>query len=552
MPALNALNRRFVTESWLCGALLLAVLLATVQSYRAGMTGAFSSDDYGFLLANLRFADAWQALSVFGEHDSVQNEQYRPLVRLSMWLNWQLSQDATAFHWTNLILHLGNTAALFLLLRLLFDRPAPALVGATAFALHPIHSTNVLFVLGRPDLLFSLFYLAALLLFLLHWRRSGARTILVLSLLLFVLALASKEMAISLPVLLLAMTIVLGEGTARARATSALRSTLPYFLVLLCYVGLRVLFVLRDGWEANVSGYLNFAASAILFKAGAWSFGLAYPFDLYRMRHLLESDPQRFLAVASVGCALAVAVTHLALWRRWRSFYGDRLFWLGAAWIPITLLPILGGNPHRWYLYLPSAGFCMVLAATWNSLRARPLCSVALIIGLLFYASELAKQSRIWARQSELSEEFLQQVHDLGMRSSETHWFANVPFGYKSAFLFTIDSLAEAIELRFGLQPDIRILSYVNLSDELRIESARIGSDWRFRLEPDAYGFVLFPSFRRRFAASTTPQEIQGAEVEIKALSQANTVAEYWVRLPSPPFGRFHYFDGQQLQTDHR
>ena len=542
--------RGFITESRLCGALLLAVLLATVLSYRAGMTGGFSADDYVFLRANLRFADAWQALSVFGEHDNVQKIAYRPLVRLSLWLNWQLSQDATAFHWTNLLLHLGNTAALFLLLRLLFDRPAPALVGATAFALHPIHSTNVLWVMGRTDLLFSLFYLAALLLFLLHWRRSGARTILVLSLLLFVLALASKEMAISLPVLLLAMTTVLGEGTARARAASALRSTLPYFLVLLCYVGLRVLFVLRDGWETTPSEYLNFAASAILFKAGAWSLSLAYPFDLYRMRHLLESEPQRFLVTASVVCTLAVVAMHLALWRRWRSFYGDRLFWLGAAWIPITLLPILGGSPNRWYLYLPSAGFCMVLAATWNSLRARHLCSAALIIGLLFYASELVKQSRTWSRQSELSEKLLQQVHDLGMRSSETHWFANVPFGYKSAFLFPGHlSFAAAIELRFGLQPDIRILSYVNLRDELRIESARIGSDWLFRLEPDAHAFVVLPGYRRRFAASTT-QWIQGAEVEIKALSQANTATEYWVRLPSPSFGRFHYFDGQQLQTD--
>ena len=535
----------FVTESRLCGALLLAVLLVTVLSYREGMTDAFSSDDYRHLLKNARLADAWQALSVFAEQDG---REYRPLVRLSLWLNWRFSQDATAFHWTNLILHLGNAACLFLVLRLLFGRPAPALVGGAAFALHPIHSTNVLFVMGRTDLLFSLFYLGALLLFLLHWHRRGVRTLHVLSLLLFALALLSKEMAVSLPALLLVMTIVLGEGAVRARAASALRLTLPHFLVLLCYAGLR-LHHLSDGWQEDVSGYLNFAPSALLDKAAAWSLGLAYPFELYRIRHLLESDPRRFLAVASVGCALVLAVMHLAIWRRWRCFYGNPVFLLGAAWLPITLLPILGGNPHRWYLYLPSAGFCMMLAAAWISLRARPLCAVVLMVGLLYYALELAEQSRIWSRQSELSEEFLQQTHGLGMRPSETHWFANVPFGYKSAFLFTFDSLADAIELRFGLRPDIRILSYVNLRDELRIESARIGSDWRFRFEPDAYGFFLFPPAQRRFAASTPTLGIQGAEVEIKALPPANVAAEYQIRLPSPPLGPLHYFDGLQLQT---
>ena len=119
-----------------------------------------------------------------------------------------------------------------------------------------------------------------------------------------------------------------------------------------------------------------------------------------------------------------------------------------------------------------------------------------------------------------------------------------MPFGYRSAFLFTFDSLADAVELRFGHRPDIRILSYVNLTDELRIESARIGSDWRFRLEPGAHEFFLFPPAQRRFAASPPTLGIQGVRVEIKALSPANTAAESRIRLPHPQLGPLHYFDG--------
>ena len=533
----------WVTQSHLCGALLLAALLAAALLYRAGMTGAFSSDDYPHLLKNIHFEDLFSALSVFCEADG---REYRPLVRLSLWLNHQLAQDATAFHWTNLILHLSNAACLFVLLRLLFGRPGPALVGGAAFALHPIHSTNVLFVMGRTDLLFSLFYLGSALLFLLHRQRGGARTLHALSLLLFGLALLAKEMAISLPALLWAMLVLREGGAWPASMAAALRRTLPHFLLLLGYAGLRL--QLWSDAAQDLSGYLNFGLGAMLRKLAIWSFGLVYPFDLYELRHLFERDPLRLLALAGAAGALGLLALLLATRGRWRRLSRDRALWLGAAWFPITLLPILGGNPHRWYLYLPSAGFCMVLGAIWRLLPKRGICAIALLAGLLFYARELAHQAQIWSRQSELSEAFLQQAGNLGWGNSETHYFANVPFGYKSAFLFTFDSLTDALELRLGARPDIRILSYVNLSDELRIESARVGDGWQFRLAPDAQGFFLFPPAQRRFAAPTT-LKMQGAEIAIQALSSASTASAYQIRLPSPAPGPLHCFDGLRLRS---
>ena len=167
---------------------------------------------------------------------------------------------------------------------------------------------------------------------------------------------------------------------------------------------------------------------------------------------------------------------------------------------------------------------------------------------MLFYGRELAGQAQIWSRQSELSEAFLRQAGNLAWGDSETHYFANVPFGYKSAFLFTFDSLADAMQLRFGFRPDIRILSYVNLTDELRIESAPAGGGWQFHLEPGAHGFFLFPPAQRRFAAPTT-LKAQGAEIEIQALSPAGTAAAYQIRLPAPALGPLHCFDGLRLRS---
>ena len=160
------------------------------------MTTSFSSDDYPHLLKNVVFDDLIGALTVFSEFDG---REYRPMVRLSVWLNYQITQDATAFHYTNLFLHLGSVISLYFLLALLLENRRYAFFSSLLFALHPIHTTNVFFIHGRTDLVFGFFYLISLLLFFVYRKHGKDRKYYILSLLFFILGLLSKEMTISLP-----------------------------------------------------------------------------------------------------------------------------------------------------------------------------------------------------------------------------------------------------------------------------------------------------------------------------------------------------------------
>ena len=536
------MNMSEISRNRLPGVLLAATLIVTFVCYHKGMTASFSSDDYRYLLKNMHFQNAFDALTVFFELDGWE---YRPMVRFSVWLNYQITQDATAFHHTNLALHLAIVVCLYFFLILLLENRMHAFLASLLFALHPIHTTNIFFVYGRTDLIFGFFYLNALLMFFIYWKRGRDRGFHVLSLIFFVLALSSKEMAVSFPILLFSILAIMETGDFRRRALTALRQTSIYLMTTCVYVAIRA-YYWADG-SVSVKGYLDYEPFSMLTNLAMWLFGLFYPFDLYYMRDWYERDTLHFLSVVLLICIVLLAIVHVAMRNEWRGFLNDKILHLSGVWFLVTLLPIIGGNAHRWYLYIPSVAFSLFLVAVWRSVRRKAVFHVILSACLISYPIELLHQSVIWKRQDEIARELLDQLQDISNESA-TYYFANMPFGYKSSFLFTFDSAIHAVSFHSGFRPDMRILSYVNLGDEPDIERLSEGGGLRFRIEPDTYGYFLFPPVRRRFESKGAILKIHETEVEIEALSPAGTASRYEIRWPGRRLHPLYYFDGERIR----
>ncbi|MDH4120672.1 MAG: tetratricopeptide repeat protein [Deltaproteobacteria bacterium] len=208
----------------LCRSLVVlwgAVLLAYANSFR----GDFQFDDIQAIVnyPPVHSLEAWWAAM----------PGIRPLLKLSYALNW--SQGLAGYHTVNLLLHMGNVSLVFLLARRFLQRletpldsqtPSPqataprlarreaaALVTALWFGLHPALSEAVTYITGRSASLCTLFYLGSLLAYA-HWAeaRSAQSTPLPgegrphgwkgwygFSLGLFLCALLTKEMAVTLP-----------------------------------------------------------------------------------------------------------------------------------------------------------------------------------------------------------------------------------------------------------------------------------------------------------------------------------------------------------------
>lgn len=91
------------------------------------------------------------------------HKSYRPLTVLTFRWNYWLGQtDPVGYHLVNVLLHAAVTVLYYNVCRQLVSALV-AFIAATLFALHPIHTEAVTGVVGRAELLASLFYLSAVL-----------------------------------------------------------------------------------------------------------------------------------------------------------------------------------------------------------------------------------------------------------------------------------------------------------------------------------------------------------------------------------------------------
>ncbi len=211
--------------------LLLLLLLTSIVFYK-GITPSFSSDDFVHLENNIHFANLAEAADVFV---TPYGREYRPLVRLSLWLNHQMSDSALAYKISNLLMHLLCTLLVYGLIRRLGAAKTTALVATSIFALHPIHTTSVHFILGRTDLVAAVFYLATLYVTA-GWKEPPSRLQQTLALAGLAATLLSKELAITLPVMMLAILVVQRQAFSVIKILRIALSLWPYVLLPLVYL----------------------------------------------------------------------------------------------------------------------------------------------------------------------------------------------------------------------------------------------------------------------------------------------------------------------------
>lgn len=145
-----------------------------------------------------------------------KNSLYRPVSMLSFALNWYLGRDdPVGYHWVNFILHLVVSLLLAATVGMLFHTPAlsgrfsdrgihfVSILGAVLWAINPIQTQAVTYIVQRMAILAALFYLFGIYLYLRgRLCRDQRSKICFFSgcLLCYFLSLGSKENAVMLPV----------------------------------------------------------------------------------------------------------------------------------------------------------------------------------------------------------------------------------------------------------------------------------------------------------------------------------------------------------------
>jgi tetratricopeptide (TPR) repeat protein len=198
-------TRPVSASKWIPLALFFgAALVLVFIAYGPALNGDFVFDDRN--LAFYRFGKQAEQTPIrywFGG---------RPAVDLSFYLNYLSSGlDRFAYHATNIVLHALCATLLLLAVRRILElanvnerlRHLAALFSAGVFLLHPVQTEAVTYIASRSENLSLLFFLVAFNVFL--YRREVAIRVLPVGaiLLLYALAVTSKEHTVVLPAVLL-------------------------------------------------------------------------------------------------------------------------------------------------------------------------------------------------------------------------------------------------------------------------------------------------------------------------------------------------------------
>src|SRR3989344_5892833 len=139
---------------------------------------------------------------------------YRPVTTMSYTLQYALfGLDPRGYHATNVLLHAFVSGLLFLFAFRMFRSVSGALATSLLFAVHSVHTEAVAWVSGQSELLAAFFALLSILSFLRFRETKGGISsfFLILSALLYFLAIGSKEIAAPLPIFLFFMEWLTSE-----------------------------------------------------------------------------------------------------------------------------------------------------------------------------------------------------------------------------------------------------------------------------------------------------------------------------------------------------
>jgi len=320
---------------------------------------------------------------------------YRPVRTVTFALDYSLwGLNPAGYHATNILLHVVNVLLIFYLARLMLGAAGPGRAGpavfpflaALFFAVHPIHTESINFVKNRSELLALLFSLLSLLLFVRHFapgRDWSRRARLAGAWFCLVPALLSKEAALTLPGVALWYAVCFFPGRALGRA---LVRVLPFGLIMLGYFWFTQTFIqpaTAAAVGAPVPSGLMQQALTVVKTAGIYVKMLAAPFALNAEHAFaIPVSPLTPSVLLSLAVLALIAAGCLWLYRR------ERVAVFAVGWIFLTLLPAsnliyLASRPiAEQRLYIPSAGFCLLLGYGLARLWGRS-GRTAVVAGLL-------------------------------------------------------------------------------------------------------------------------------------------------------------------------
>jgi len=390
------------------------IVLITAAVYAHTLGFGFVHDDWAQIAGTGQIASWHNIPSFFNGHvwspkSPGSAGYYRPIFQLWMLINFKLF-GAAAWGWRlmSILVHLVATLLVYhLALRIAKNRMIAALTVAL-FGLHPAHIEAIDWPSAISGPLATVFLLAAFLCYL-KAKAKGAKkkAWLLLALLFYALGAFENEIGVLLPALIFLYEWIFGDhgDSFQWRFGGSLGRCFPFLGIAAVYLAARVHVI--HGLSVVISpvarSYALMTWPSMLvfyFKHLVWPFPLSL---FYVVPVLTRPTLMEFWIPLEIVLAAGVAIFLSADWSKEIVF--------GGVWVLLTLMPVLNIRAfahneavHDRYLYLPSIGFCLIVAVLLHEAFAVMAASrstinraavVALLLGLMAFGT--IQQSGQWS-----------------------------------------------------------------------------------------------------------------------------------------------------------
>jgi protein O-mannosyl-transferase len=471
MPMTTHNDRTAKTERTVAIILLIVITSAV---YLPVINQEFSGwdDDQRFISAIWKpgWQRAWRIITDFKLQHTVET-YYNPLHMLSLMSDQLLSNSPDkpspgVSKLMNVVYHIANSVLVFLLLLMAGTGRRPAFIGALIFAVHPAQVGTVAWIAERKNVLATLFYLASVMLFLRYLSVERKRYLLWV-VPCFAASLLSKPSAVTLPVVLTALSVVFGYERFKRPVVVAI---------------LAALFFIALGWGAYVlqtertySGVLPAWPYRPFISAGAFWFyikELVFPVGLAPVypRWDVSANIQWFSALLAALLGLVGTLIYyrkqIDKWILWGMLFFAFNLVLVSGLIPFGYMSHSFVADH--FLYMPMVGVAMIVARAleklFHKVSVDSTSGKLLMLALYLWVAVLGVVSvhQTWLWRNPLS------MWEAALKATPNSFAANNNLGMYVTKRGEYDRALTLLKKAAELAPNLDI-PYFNLGEVYRI-----------------------------------------------------------------------------------
>lgn len=416
LPANKAVKKKKQTNAgskfqyW--GPALLVVFITLLVFIPSLKLGFVNWDDPENLIKNenlkiFAYEWNWGAVKTIFSTDVMGN--YNPLpiftfaIEKYLWANDPVA-NPYVFHFNNLWMHLAGTLFVFIIFFKLGLSKTASFIGALLFGIHPMRVESVAWITERKDVLYGMFFLAALVTYLNYVQKENKKTNwYILTIILSVFSYFAKVQAVTLPLSMVAIDFYLKRKWLSPKILIA--EKLPWWILSLVFGLINIYFLKANKSIDPDNSVLTYTfIDKLAVGALAYATYLAKWIYPYLMSPLYPY-PKTLPASAYIALAVVpLAVTAFVIWAVKKKKTGLLFGWAFFTFNVMFLLQILAagqGFLADRFTYIAYLGLFFLVAYGYDWLVAnkpdiKKILYPVLGIYLVLFIFLTNKQIKIW------------------------------------------------------------------------------------------------------------------------------------------------------------